>query len=55
MILGDSMDVKDMDSGDQHEAATLDVAVALVRDAFAGQTAASGEPRRDAPAKDAPA
>jgi histidyl-tRNA synthetase len=54
VILGDSMDVKDMDSGDQHEAASLDEAVALVRDAFTRQTAASGAPGRDAAAGDAP-
>jgi histidyl-tRNA synthetase len=55
VILGDSMDVKDMDSGDQREAASLDEAVALVRDAFTRQTAASGAPGRDATAGDAPA
>ena len=35
VILGDSMDVKDMDSGNQREASGLDEAVTLVRDAFA--------------------
>jgi histidyl-tRNA synthetase len=54
VILGDSMDVKDMDSGDQREAASLDEAVALVRDAFTRQMAASGAPGRDAAAGDAP-
>jgi histidyl-tRNA synthetase len=35
VILGDSMDVKDMDSGKQREAAGLDEVVGLVREAFA--------------------
>jgi histidyl-tRNA synthetase len=55
VILGDSMDVRDMDSGEQREAADLDKAVALVRDAFAGKTAATAAPRSEAPAKDASA
>jgi histidyl-tRNA synthetase len=40
VILGDSMDVRDMDSGEQSEAAGPDEVVGLVREAFA----------RDAPA-----
>jgi histidyl-tRNA synthetase len=43
VILGDSMDVKDMDSGEQREASGPDEVVGLVREAFA----------HDAPAKDA--
>ena len=45
VILGDSMDVKDMDSGEQREAAGPDEVVGLVREAFA----------KDAPAEDGPA
>ena len=35
VILGDSMDVKDMDSGEQREASGPDEVVGLVREAFA--------------------
>ena len=35
VILGDAIDVRDMDSGEQREAADADEAVAIVREAFA--------------------
>jgi histidyl-tRNA synthetase len=60
VILGDSMDVKDMKSGEQREASGPDEVVALVRDAFATgapatEAAAGNGPAGDATAKDAPA
>ncbi len=55
VILGDSMDVKDMDSGMQQEAAGPDEVVGLVREAFAKDASARDAPARDAPARDAPA
>jgi histidyl-tRNA synthetase len=44
VILGDSMDVKDMDSGEQREAAGPDEVVGLVREAFAKAAPAKDEP-----------
>ena len=60
VILGDSMDVKDMDSGRQREASGPDEVVALVREAFAKdapatEATAGNAPAGDAAAKDAPA
>jgi histidyl-tRNA synthetase len=58
VILGDSMDVKDMDSGEQREASGPDEVVDLVREAFAKdaparEATAGNAPARDAAAKDA--
>jgi histidyl-tRNA synthetase len=50
VILGDSMDVRDMDSGEQREASGPDEVVGLVRDAFAKDA-----PATDAAAKETPA
>ena len=60
VILGDSMDVKDMDSGKQREASGPDEVVDLVREAFARDTPATeatagNAPAGDVAAKDAPA
>jgi histidyl-tRNA synthetase len=53
VILGDSMDVRDMDSGEQREAAGLDEVVGLVRSALAGDPFAKDPFAKDALAKDA--
>jgi histidyl-tRNA synthetase len=53
VILGDSMDVRDMDSGEQREASGPDEVVGLVRDTFAKDAPASDAAANHAPATDA--
>ncbi|HEV2874070.1 MAG TPA: histidine--tRNA ligase [Thermoleophilaceae bacterium] len=50
VILGDSMDVKDMDSGEQREASSPDEVVGLVREALAADASAGGAAAKDPPA-----
>jgi histidyl-tRNA synthetase len=53
VIVGDSLDVKDMDSGEQRPASGPDEVVALVREAFGRAAEATGVEAADAAAEDA--
>jgi histidyl-tRNA synthetase len=55
VILGDSMEVKDMKSREQREASSPDDVVGLVREAFARDASVADTPAGQAAAKDAPA
>jgi histidyl-tRNA synthetase len=54
VILGDSMEVKDMKSREQREASSPDDVVGLVREAFAKDASVADGPAGQAAAKDAP-
>ncbi|HEV3377575.1 MAG TPA: histidine--tRNA ligase [Thermoleophilaceae bacterium] len=53
VILGDSMDVRNMDSGEQRRAANPDEVVELVTSVLAKEAPAADAPAQDAPAEDA--
>jgi histidyl-tRNA synthetase len=55
VILGDSMDVRDMKSREQREASSPDDVVGLVREAFAKDASVADAPAGQAAAEDAPA